>query len=476
MTTADRVNKRSLASELQKAARNGNVRLVRKLLAKGAPPDAQDVDGWTCLHAAAVEGHVAVVRELCGEDVGAMCPGEEGDDTCSATSHCSDADLPIGNVGEELLDVNITTACGRTALYFAALDGKAECVSVLLRHGADPLCRCKEGKSPLDVAILFERADVRALLQSAIDCPRPPITRRPKRSAKVPANTDKDVASQQGQGAPNYIPPAPSEWRKSDFAKWGKITDRDLDALDAHMQRTEEQAAKQREATRLQTGKNDRPATATPSVREDKTAQAKDEARKEPPFPPPPSPEESMHESTGARSRKTGSSRGEEGDAGSDRLFSLRPPPEGGAEPDKNNGSHGIGYTWGQTPSEVHVWIVLTQGTCKEDISCIMAPTSLSVSVRRGGAAGRRDTIFKDAWLWRRIKVGDSRTLFTHTHTWMTHTHTSRTYIHTRITLSQTTHIHITYTHIPGSLTHTHIHTYEVDDTYIHITYTHIPG
>eukprot|EP00960_Hanusia_phi_P013206 385092-Hanusia_phi.AAC.1 len=44
------------------------------------------------------------------------------------------------------------------------------------------------------------------------------------------------------------------------------------------------------------------------------------------------------------------------------RLLSLKPPPEGGADPDDKNGSHGPGYTWGQTLSDVQVAIVLAKG------------------------------------------------------------------------------------------------------------------
>eukprot|EP00961_Rhodomonas_salina_P074690 1003003-Rhodomonas_salina.5 len=46
-----RVEASKLDIELQRAARNGNAKLVSQLLTKGARVNAQDVDGWTCLHA-----------------------------------------------------------------------------------------------------------------------------------------------------------------------------------------------------------------------------------------------------------------------------------------------------------------------------------------------------------------------------------------------------------------------------------------
>ena len=77
-----------------------------------------------------------------------------------------------------------------------------------------------------------------------------------------------------------------------------------------------------------------------------------------------------------------------------------------------------MGYTWGQTPTEVQVWIVVARGTTKRDVACDIAPASLSVAVLRpelqGQAAApentkrRRQIIFKCAPLWKRIKVDDS--------------------------------------------------------------------
>eukprot|EP00961_Rhodomonas_salina_P015096 202931-Rhodomonas_salina.1 len=103
-----------------------------------------------------------------------------------------------------------------------------------------------------------------------------------------------------------------------------------------------------------------------------------------------------------------------------ERLYSLKPTPEGaflgeygGADPDARNGSHGVGYTWGQGPPDVTIYRAriarlllrcsvttalyrnycaevalqlgsngprLGAGVGKEDIEVQVRPTSLSLS------------------------------------------------------------------------------------------------
>ena len=403
-----------MAAELQKAARNGNVRLVRQLLAKGGAPDSQDVDGWTCLHAAAVEGQVQVVRALCGEDI---CVVKE-----SSSSHSAGADeklqLDVGvseegaDVGEALVNVNLTTACGRTALYFAAMIGSTECVRVLIRHGADPSISCKEGKTPLEVAELFERSEVQSMLQAAITCPRPPIKRRPKCTTTKSVGKMSDANEQvPPEKVVTYKPPEPSQWRKSDFTKWSKLTDEDLEAIDAHQQLC---------VSEQQHSQSKRIATAQSTASAQSNAHAGGvhslpygNGRIGPPktLPPGHARYQDYKEWQDIQEDIRRRRRGEECKSGeSERLISFKQPPEGGAAPDKNNGCHGVGYTWGQTPSEVQVWIVVAKGTRKEDITCEIAPAFLSVAVRKTLPTGkvRRDSVFKEARLWRRIKAEES--------------------------------------------------------------------
>ena len=402
---------RAATAELQKAARNGNVRLVRQLLAKNASPDAQDVDGWTCLHAAAVEGQSAVVRLLCGENVG-VSKADSIHKSAAEQSEAFSIGDEDGNVGSELVDVNISTVCGRTALYFAAVGGSQECVRTLLLHRADPLIRCKEDSTPLEVAALFERVEIQKLLRDAIESPRPRIKRRPNlKNCKADAHAELPGAQPVSAG---YVPPEPSTWRRSDFTKWSNISDRDLDAIDAYQQRAADDADRKKKAT-----------ADSASSQGDTIAVADAPKARDLPYgsgrigpPKTLSPGHPRYrdykewldiQGDAKRSRKSASNGLPKSDE-SDRLLSFRLPSEGGATPDAHNGSHGMGYTWGQTPTEVLIWIVVEEGTRTQDIICEISPAHLTVVAcrNRQGARARRDTIFSKAALWRRIKADES--------------------------------------------------------------------
>ena len=103
--------------ELLKAAQNGDVSAVKKLLAGGADITCQDEE-WagTPLHWAAFKGHSKVVSLLL--DKGA--------------------------------DVNATNKDGRTALFMAAGFNHRQVVEILLRHKADRGIRDKNGRTALD--------------------------------------------------------------------------------------------------------------------------------------------------------------------------------------------------------------------------------------------------------------------------------------------------------------------------------------
>jgi ankyrin repeat protein len=53
---------------------------------------------------------------------------------------------------------------GNTLLHVAAADGDAREVQRLLSAGADPRIRNREGRTPLQVAVMLERSDVLPLL------------------------------------------------------------------------------------------------------------------------------------------------------------------------------------------------------------------------------------------------------------------------------------------------------------------------
>ena len=174
------------------------------------------------MHAAAAEGHIAVVEDLAKQF------GVDG--------------------------VNIQTFDGRTPLYLAALDGKVETVSALLEANANPHTRNKDGRSPQDVAELFERDDVVQLLKDALRRPTPEAPRKPVSSAKREKRGTDRAGELAHAKAAAYKAPDPKDWRRTDFTKWNNLTDEQFDAIDARL----ELAAKPRA--------QDRPAATQPAL------------------------------------------------------------------------------------------------------------------------------------------------------------------------------------------------------------------
>ncbi len=179
------------ATALMYAARDGDLELVRLLVANGADPrrvgclhwhEEGKEDWWTgsALHAAAGGGHMDVVRYLVGElgmDVDtqpADCDPRECEGRRTVTPLLEAAFSGRVAVMRYLLkhgaDVNARDNCGRTAMHHAAYSGSADAIRLLLEHGADVDARAKDGYTPLHVAAFFNHvAAAKALLQGGAD-------------------------------------------------------------------------------------------------------------------------------------------------------------------------------------------------------------------------------------------------------------------------------------------------------------------
>ena len=136
---ADKVNIDARLSEdgetaLHRAASRGHLKAVALLLDRGATVDAVDSEGVTPLILASYRGKTEVAKLLL--ERGAGVNAQEKRNGLSSLSH----------------------AVGR---------GDKDLVSVLLAHGADPLLKSADGRTPLERAEANGASEIVALLKQA---------------------------------------------------------------------------------------------------------------------------------------------------------------------------------------------------------------------------------------------------------------------------------------------------------------------
>ncbi|XP_013380839.1 ankyrin repeat and KH domain-containing protein mask [Lingula anatina] len=101
------------------AARTGAIKTLKALLKSGRSVDVKDNRGWRPTHEAAHAGHTQCLELL---------------------------------LNSKFTDVNWRNFEGLTALFFAVKQQHVDCVSLLLRHGADPNLSSELEGNPLDIA------------------------------------------------------------------------------------------------------------------------------------------------------------------------------------------------------------------------------------------------------------------------------------------------------------------------------------
>lgn len=161
------------ASELNKAVRQDNMGILRRLIANGAEPDSPDYDGRTCMHVAASFGNIEMVEFLIRRGVNMNHRDRWGGTPLSDAvreGHLKVVELLLGEAKEEVgedddeddlfddgdfnqhADPNLTDTDGRTVLHFAASAGKFELVEMLLSRRANPNVVDKWGATPITCA------------------------------------------------------------------------------------------------------------------------------------------------------------------------------------------------------------------------------------------------------------------------------------------------------------------------------------
>uniref|UniRef100_T1H3H4 Uncharacterized protein n=1 Tax=Megaselia scalaris TaxID=36166 RepID=T1H3H4_MEGSC len=158
------------STALHLAADEGNVECVDLLLSKGADAKLKNHRGFTALHLAARTSSLECVESLLRNG--------NADANAEDFDHRTPLHAAIGksenafDILETLIswgaNVNHKDIYGFTALHLAALDGLAQCVEMLIFHGADVTTKSKKGTSALNVITRKTPASV-AMIQQKLD-------------------------------------------------------------------------------------------------------------------------------------------------------------------------------------------------------------------------------------------------------------------------------------------------------------------
>lgn len=157
-------------SPLSKAIENGDVELVKKLIAQRASLKARDIAGHTPLHIAAILEYPEIVKIL----------AQAGADTEAQTYHHGLTPLHLGTSNKEVIEelikaranVNASDTEGYTPLYFAIDTGDEDPVKLLIDAGADVSVTTKYGETPLSYAQKFGYTSIANLIKSELAKPR----------------------------------------------------------------------------------------------------------------------------------------------------------------------------------------------------------------------------------------------------------------------------------------------------------------
>ncbi len=177
--------------DIHKAAFEGDVGCIKKLMDEGVDPNVRDVFGRTPLHLAVQAGHRGVVELLLNYGADPNARDAAGQTPLHWAVACGHADI------EELLlergaDPNAKDFAGNTPLHIAAMTtyfsevaevmfevgpklfpaefpyDRGDVVRMLLEYGADPTVENEQGLTPLDLAVKMDNDLVAEIIASRL--------------------------------------------------------------------------------------------------------------------------------------------------------------------------------------------------------------------------------------------------------------------------------------------------------------------
>jgi ankyrin repeat protein len=142
------------SNALSVAAGNGNLEMIDCLLKQHADPNAS-VDGTFALHQAVAAGHIAAVQCLLDHNANTDTIDSNGYTPLQKAHASADITTILLNMTQKP-NINRVTSNG-TALFLACLNGCAEVVNILLRHGADPNEEYRGSRSNYPILLAVSR-------------------------------------------------------------------------------------------------------------------------------------------------------------------------------------------------------------------------------------------------------------------------------------------------------------------------------
>jgi hypothetical protein len=167
----------SLFGPLQRAARDGDVEEVQRLLNSGMPVGTRcEYRNWTALHAAADSGQGAIAALLMKRGASISAVDRDGFTPlhltgCHASGKPQAKDNEAGRnrtaalLLERGADANAQSNFGLTPLMCAANSDDAGLVELLMHYGADPSLKDRDGKTAMDRAAFWDDRRLNLLLQ-----------------------------------------------------------------------------------------------------------------------------------------------------------------------------------------------------------------------------------------------------------------------------------------------------------------------
>jgi len=160
---------------LQKAARNGDLSLVKWSIEQGTSVDQPcDFNRWTALHAAAHKGHVEIAEFLLKQGANVSVKDKDGYTPLHNTADSFLKGFPRKRTEADrnriailLLKygarVNATIDHGETPLHKAALANNVALVQLLLENDAGPNIQQAQGMTPLHFALFAGKGRVQVV-------------------------------------------------------------------------------------------------------------------------------------------------------------------------------------------------------------------------------------------------------------------------------------------------------------------------